>query len=629
MAGNPNVGKSVFFTALSGIYREVSNYAGTTVDVGCARLGRDTLIDTPGVYGIGSASEEERVAREVILSADIVINIVDAVHLPRDLFLTIQLIEMGIPLVVVLNMMDEVEKRGIVIDREKLSQLLGVPVIGASGALGVGIDEVKRSIGSARTGRIDDDMRAMLAEAMAEGLPQRTALLSLEEDASPCGQDAKKGGVLSWDMVSCGRCGGCGKVRLGLLDSDRQLGHFRPSFSSLREKIYVHRRARANRICQAVVTMQSHRTAFGAYLVRLTVAPISGMAILSLVVAMLYLFVGVFVAQDVVNVTEGFFTAVYEPSVRALAASYISADTVLFSLLVGEYGIFTMTVTYLFGLILPLVAGCCLALAVLEDSGYLPRLAALVDRMMSMIGLNGRAVIPLILGFGCVTMATTATRVMTTERERTIVCTLLGLVVPCSAQMGIIAALLARLPAEQIAVYVTVMTAVFFIAGKMLSLFVGGQTSDLFIDLPPLRSPQAKNIMQKVAVKTVRFVREGAGVFAGGGIFLTMLDTSGGLRLLGEMLAPVTENILHLPRETASIFLMGMVRRDLAAAGLTDLALTDGQLTVALTVITLFVPCIATALMMVKERGRAEGIAIWLTSLVTAFAVGGAVARWI
>ncbi|MBQ5860144.1 MAG: 50S ribosome-binding GTPase, partial [Selenomonadales bacterium] len=224
LAGNPNVGKSVFFTALSGIYREVSNYAGTTVDVGCARLGHDTLIDTPGVYGIGSASEEERVAREVILSADIVINIVDAVHLPRDLFLTIQLIEMGIPLVVVLNMMDEVEKRGIVIDREKLSHLLGVPVIGASGALGVGIDEVKRNIGSARIGRIDDDMRAMLAEAMAEGLPQRTALLSLEEDASPCGQDAKKGGVLSWDMVSCGRCVGCGKARLGLLDSDRQLG---------------------------------------------------------------------------------------------------------------------------------------------------------------------------------------------------------------------------------------------------------------------------------------------------------------------------------------------------------------------------------------------------------------------
>ena len=612
MAGNPNVGKSVFFTALSGIYREVSNYAGTTVDVGCARLGRDTLIDTPGVYGIGSASEEERVAREVILSADIVINIVDAVHLSRDLFLTIQLIEMGIPLVVVLNMMDEVEKRGIVIDREKLSHLLGVPVIGASGALGVGIDEVKRSIGSARTGRIDDDMRAMLAEAMAEGLPQRTALLSLEEDASPCGQDAKKGGVLSWDMVSCGRCKG-----------------YKHLLPSLRETIYVHRRARANRICQAVVTMQPHRTAFGARLGHLTVAPISGMAILSLVVAMLYLFVGVFVAQDVVNVTEGFFTAAYEPSVRALAASYIPADTVLFSLLVGEYGLFTMTVTYLFGLILPLVAGCCLALAVLEDSGYLPRLAALVDRLMSMIGLNGRAVIPLILGFGCVTMATTATRVMTTERERTIVCTLLGLVVPCSAQMGIIAALLARLPAEQIAVYVTAMVAVFFIAGKMLSLFVGGQTSDLFIDLPPLRSPQAKNIMQKVAVKTVRFVREGAGVFAGGGIFLTMLDEAGGLRLLGEMLAPVTEGILHLPRETASIFLMGMVRRDLAAAGLTDLALTDGQLTVALTVITLFVPCIATALMMVKERGRAEGIAIWLTSLVTAFVVGGAVARWI
>ncbi|MBQ1249000.1 MAG: 50S ribosome-binding GTPase, partial [Selenomonadales bacterium] len=133
LAGDPNVGKSVFFTALSGVYREVSNYAGTTVDVRCARLGQDTLVDIPGVYGVGSASEEERVARDVVLSADIVINIVDAVHLSRDLFLTIQLIEMGIPLIVVLNMMDEADRRGIIIDRETLSHRLGVPVVGASG----------------------------------------------------------------------------------------------------------------------------------------------------------------------------------------------------------------------------------------------------------------------------------------------------------------------------------------------------------------------------------------------------------------------------------------------------------------------------------------------------------------
>ena len=613
LAGNPNVGKSVFFTALSGVYREVSNYAGTTVDVRCARLGRDTLVDTPGVYGVGSAGEEERVARDVILSADIVINIVDAVHLTRDLFLTLQLIEMGIPLIVVLNMMDEAKRCGIAIDGEKLSHLLGVPVIAASGILGIGIDEVRESLDLARAGFVDAYMQGLLDEATADGRAQRDALLWLEEDALSYGQRVgRRRGRSADDVPSCGRCKDC-KLPL----------------PSLREEIYAHRRRRVNAVCREVVASRAHRTTLGAYLGRLAVAPISGMVMLCFVLAVLYLFIGVFVAQDVVDITEGFFATVYEPSVRALAAQYISADTVLFALLVGEYGLFTMTVTYLFGLILPLVAGFYLALSVLEDSGYLMRLAALVDRLMGAIGLNGRAVIPFILGFGCVTMATTATRLMGTERERTIVCALLGLVVPCSAQLGIITALMARLPSEYIAVYVGTMLGVFLIAGKMLSLLVGGRTSGLFIDLPPLRLVQANNVIRKVAVRTAHFLREGVPVFAGGAVFLTMLKEAGGLVLLGEMLAPVTEGVLHLPRETSSIFLMGMVRRDFAAAGLTDLALTDSQLTVALTVITLFVPCIATAFMMVKERGKSEGFAVWLGSFAAAFLVGGLLARWL
>lgn len=598
LAGNPNVGKSVFFTALTGVYREVSNYAGTTVDVMCARLGRDTLIDSPGVYGVGSANEEERVAREVILFADVVINVVDAVHVSRDLFLTIQLIEMGIPMVVALNMMDEAERCGMTIDIGRLARLLGVPVVGASGTLGVGVDEVRRSIDSARTGHIDDEMQGLLDEAMADGLSQREALLRLEDDAPTCSR-----------CITCRR--------------KKRTAH------SLREEIAARRRARVNAVCREVVTSRSARTSLGARLARLSVAPITGMAILFFVLAVLYLFIGVFVAQDVVDATEGFFTTFYEPSVRALTAQYIPTGSFLFALLVGEYGLFTMTVTYLFGLILPLVAGFYLALSVLEDSGYLPRLAALVDRLMGMIGLNGRAVIPLILGFGCVTMATTATRLMATERERTIVCVLLGLTIPCSAQFGIITSLMASLPAEYIAVYVGTMVVVFGTVGKMLSLLLGGRTSDLFIDLPPLRLPQAKNVCGKVVMRTVSFLREGAPVFAGGAVFITLLEQSGGLALLAEMLAPVTEGVLRLPRESASIFLMGMVRRDLAAAGLTDLALTDSELTIALVVITLFVPCIATVFMMVKERGRKAGIAVWLASLIVAFVVGGLLAQWL
>ncbi len=604
LAGNPNVGKSVFFTALTGVYREVSNYAGTTVDVRCARLGRDTLIDTPGVYGVGSSNEEERVARDVILSADVVINVVDAVHLARDLFLTVQLIEMGLPMVIALNMMDEAVRCGITIDISRLSRLLGVPVIAASGTLGVGIEEVRRSIDSASRGRIDEYMRALLDDVTENGIAQRDALLRLEEDGA----------------MFCRRCGGCGKVGLG---------HSKPKAHSFREAIYAHRRRRADAVCDEVVTSRSLRLSLGTRLGRWTVAPCLGMVILVCVLAVLYLFIGVLVAQDVVDVTEGLFRDLYEPSVRALIVQYFPADTFLFALLVGEYGLFTMTVTYLFGLILPLVSGSYLALAVLEDSGYLPRIAALVDRLMNIIGLNGRAVIPFILGFGCTTMATTASRLMGSERERTIVTVLLGMTIPCSAQLGIIAALMATLPPIYIAVYVGAMVVVFGVVGKMLCHLLGGRTSDLFIDLPPLRLPQAKNVLGKVTMRTAHFLKEATLVFAGGAVFITILEETGGLSLLSAMFAPVTEGVLHLPRETASIFLMGMVRRDLAAAGLTDIVLTDSELTVALVVITLFVPCIATVLMMVKERGRKEGILIWLASLVIAFLVGGLLASWL
>ncbi len=591
LAGNPNVGKSVFFGAFTGVYTEVSNFPGTTVDISHGKYGNDVVLDTPGVYGISSFNEEERVARDVILSADVIVNVVDAVHLERDLFLTLQIIDTGIPMVVALNMMDDATNKGIAVDRELLEHLLGVPVIAASAIQNIGVEEVKRAVDHATVGFIEPELKAELERMMAQADTQGDALLILEDDPHV----AERHGMV---------CGG------------------------KREAIYAHRRERVNDLVKHVVSERSKGATLSTRLGRWMLSPVLGVPILAVVLGVMYWLIGVFIAQDVVEITEGvIMQGYYEPWIRSLVVPLVGEDTVLGAYLVGEFGLLTMTVTYVLGLLLPLVLGFYFVLSVMEDSGYLPRLATLVDRLMVAIGLNGRAIIPIILGFGCVTMATITTRLMATERERTIVTALLGLAIPCSAQFGVIAALMATLPPIYAGLYVLVMVLVFGLAGKVLHNLLPGAPSDLLIDLPPIRLPQAKNVWTKMTSKSVAFLKEATPIFAFGAVIITTLQVTNLLVAIQEWFAPITEGLLSLPRESANVFIMGMIRRDFGAAGLSDMVLTDSELTVALVVITLFVPCIASILMMMKERGKKEGVAIWLGSWVVAFGIGAVLAH--
>lgn len=591
LAGNPNVGKSVFFGAFTGVYTEVSNFPGTTVDISHGKYGNDVVLDTPGVYGISSFNEEERVARDVILSADVIVNVVDAVHLTRDLFLTLQIIDTGIPMVVALNMMDDATKKGISIDRELLEHLLGVPVIAASAIEGIGVEEVKQAVDRATVGLIEPELKDLLTHMMKQADTQGDALLILEDDPHV----AERHGM---------KCAG------------------------KREEIYARRRERVNDLVKHVVAERTKGATLSTRLGRWMLSPILGVPILAVVLGVMYWLIGVFIAQDVVEITEGvIMQGYYEPWIRALVVPLVGEDTVLGAYLVGEFGLLTMTVTYVLGLLLPLVLGFYFVLSVMEDSGYLPRLATLVDRLMVAIGLNGRAIIPIILGFGCVTMATITTRLMATERERTIVTALLGLAIPCSAQFGVIAALMATLPPSYAVIYILVMVLTFGIAGKLLHHLLPGAPSDLLIDLPPIRLPQAKNVWTKMTSKSVAFLREATPIFALGAVIITTLQVTHLLTAIQEWFAPITEGLLLLPRESANVFIMGMIRRDFGAAGLSDMVLTDSELTVALVVITLFVPCIASILMMMKERGKKEGVAIWLGSWVVAFGIGAVLAH--
>jgi ferrous iron transport protein B len=286
-----------------------------------------------------------------------------------------------------------------------------------------------------------------------------------------------------------------------------------------------------------------------------------------------------------------------------------------------------MTATYLVGVILPLVAGFYVLMSLLEDSGYLPRIAALADRALTGIGLNGRAVIPLILGLGCVTMGTLTTRILGSKRERFIATALMAIAVPCSAQIAVIAALMARVGGWYTAAYLGLLLAIFAIIGTLLNRLTPGVSTDLLIDLPPLRLPRVGNVARKSATKVWHFMREVSVFFLAGAALVSALDISGALGWIQTVAAPLTVSWLHLPAEAATAFVMGFVRRDFGAAGFFTMDLTSAQLLVGMVTITLFVPCIASMMVILKERGWRYLVGLFAGSIGVAFLIGGLLAR--
>ncbi len=595
LAGNPNVGKSVFFNYLTGIYVDVSNFPGTTVDISSGRYEDYVVMDTPGVYGISSFNDEERVARDVILYADIVLNVVDALHLERDLFLTQQIIDTGKPVIVALNMMDDVKRNGIEIDIEMLSKELGVKVIPTTAVKGEGLEEVKNSIPQARVGNRLDIVEKNIEKVKTYGEMDSERLLILEEDENIIGRHTVK-------------------------NSPR-----------LREEIYKERREKIDYIVDKIIKETTKGASFKTKLGRWMIQPLTGIPILLFTLYLIYQAIGVFVAQTVVGITEGVIMGgYYNDFIMNSVGKVISPETFVGHLIIGEFGVLTMAPIYLLGLLLPLVAGFYFCLGILEDTGYLPRIATLVDRSLTFIGLNGRAIIPMILGFGCVTMATITTRLLGSKRERFIATMLLGLAIPCSAQLGVIAGLIAGIGPKYTLIYVITIFLVFAIVGTLLNKLMPGESTDLLIDLPPLRIPKFSNIMKKTYIKSKMFMLEAGPLFVLGAVIVTVLQDSGSLDAIITFFAPVTKGFLKLDPRVAQTFIMGIIRRDFGAAGLSTLAqqgvLNAPQLLISLVVITLFVPCIAAIMVIFKERSWQESAAIWIGSFIISFLVGGVLA---
>ena len=633
LVGNPNVGKSALFGALTGTYVTVSNYPGTTVEVSTGHAAlwgrRVAIVDTPGAASFVPSSEDERVTRDILLdgAAQNVVVVGDAKNLERTLLLAVQVAEMGIPFVLCLNMMDEARARGLAVDEEGLAEQLGVPVVSTVAVRREGIGRLITALERPRPGQV----RIVYPEPIERALESVIPLLPQARlSARSLALMALSGDVTLSEWLSQGMT----PESLDRLEQVRQ--GLRREFPE--PVAYVVNRARlteASRVGRSSAPRpapdERPRRRFGRFLDTATTHRIWGLPVLAAVLYLSYLFVGVFGAKTLVDLLEnGLFGKILSPAAIAAANRWIPWAIVR-DLLVGPYGIITMALAYSLALVLPIVGTFFLAFGALEDSGYLPRLAVMVNRLFRKMGLNGKAVLPMVLGLGCDTMATLTTRILETPKERLIVILLLALGVPCSAQLTVVMAMLSGLSVWAVLIWAGVVLGVIVLVGSLAARVLPGRGSDFVLELPPLRVPQIGNIAVKTLARIEWYLKEAVPLFVLGTLILFVADR---LRLLGfveRAAEPVLTGLLGLPRETAGAFVVGFLRRDFGAAGLFELArhgrLSPEQIVVSMVTITLFIPCIANFFMIVKERGWKTGLAI--AAFITPFALGaGAAVHW-
>jgi ferrous iron transport protein B len=384
------------------------------------------------------------------------------------------------------------------------------------------------------------------------------------------------------------------------------------------------RAAWAHSVTNGVRTVSTMSLAYAQEaLSRATRSPVTGIPILALVLYVLYLFVGVFGAQTLV----GFFEdQVFGRAVNP-AATWLVDRVLPFALVhdffVGEYGLITMGLTYAIAIVLPVVTTFFLLFSFLEDSGYIPRLAVFSDRIFRAMGLNGKAVLPMVLGLGCDTMATMTTRILATPKERLIAILLLALGIPCSAQLATILGILGGVSFAAVLTLFAVVLTQMFVVGWLAGRLLKGERSEFIMELPPIRLPRLGNILTKTRMRVWWYLGEAVPLFLFGTVLLFVLDKLHALGTVAAIGRPIVTGLLGLPASTSQIFVMGFLRRDYGAAGLFQLAhngeLTGVQAVVALTVMTLFVPCVANFLMIVKERGIR--VACTLLGVITPIAV--------
>jgi ferrous iron transport protein B len=631
LVGNPNVGKSVVFGYITGRYVTVSNYPGTTVEVSRGevkeRRGKSVeVIDTPGVYSLLPMSEDERVTRDILMQepGSRVLQVCDAKNMRRSLMITIQLAEMGVPFVLAVNMADEARSRGVMPRLTGLEDKMGVPAVPTVAVRKKGMDRLLPLLDIATP----TPFRLDYGETIERAVSRMAHLLP---DATPIGKRA-----LSIMLL-------CGDDSLTPWLSENVTGEKIREMNAVRNRLVeengeeISYRINQARLAWIDVLLselgeepneskgRDVAQVFGKY----AMDPFFGIPILLFVLFLAYEFVGVFGAGFLVDLLE---ESVFGKGIVP-AAAWVVERTIPWSflrdMLVGPYGVISMALSYSIAIVLPIVGTFFLGFGILEDSGYLPRLAVMVDRIFKKIGCNGKAVLPMILGLGCDTMATLTTRILETRKERVIVTLLLALGIPCSAQLGVILGMLSDIGPVATVSWLGIIVGVILLVGYLASKVIPGDPSDFILEIPPIRLPQLSNLAIKTMARIEWYLREAVPLFVIGTLILFVMDRMGWLLWMQKVSEPIVVGALNLPPETTEAFLIGFLRRDYGAAGLFNMAraglLTNLQVVVSLVTITLFIPCLANFLVIIKEQGSKVAAAMAVFIFPFAVLVGAIV----
>jgi ferrous iron transport protein B len=586
LVGQPNVGKSVLFSRLTGVRTIVSNYPGTTVAFTSGRLRADAtnylVVDAPGTYSLEPFDEAARVTVELLAGAQRIVNVVDATHLERHLPLTIELIAQGKPLAIALNMSDEARHRGIGIDSARLAVRLGVPVVPIVARSGEGVRRLVEAVLSLPAPEQTEGEPVPprhpsphLPHAIASAHAPQTEHLHLDRDRI-------------WQRIG------------GLVEEIQTIVHHHHSFGERLEELSIHPLWGSLAALLVLAASFSLVRLIGEFLIGGTVG-IVGEPWLQVAFGMKLL-----------------FERVLEPLLTALSG-LLGPASFLHRLLIGSlvdgrisfeqsFGLLTSGLFIPLGIVLPYLLSFYFVLALLEDSGYLPRLAVFLDNIMHRLGLHGYAIIPTLLGLGCNVPGIMATRILETGRQRFVTATLISIAMPCAALQAMIVGILGSRGPGPVFLVFLILFVVWVLLSLVLRFTSRGFRPELLVEIPPYRLPTARALLTKLWIRISGFLREALPIIFGAVLVVNILYQLNTFEALARFAAPLVTRLWGLPRESIVPLLVGMLRKDLALGLFVPLHLSTKQLVIGSVLLAMFFPCLATCVVLFRELGLWGGL---------------------
>lgn len=648
--GNLNTGKSTLFEQLTrGRSSEVALPGGTRkLPRGVHhRCGSDTsrrwfgssptrgkgkhrrcpfVYDSPGTATLFPQNEEEAGARDALLGLcpSAILLVADAKNVRRSLALTLHAAEFGLPMVMAVNMEDEATRRGIGVDTLKLSRTFGIDVVKTTGPEGLGLDELEKCLVAPRVPR-----RAVtFPEPIASALETIESVLLPIGSKLPCSNHGLALLLLGGDEVAESLAmehlgeEGIQSIQEVVASVYREMR--RPLSLVLTDLIYDRADKLASETIHKVSKSPTILDRFGV----LAEHPIWGVLVAAAVVVAMYYWVGALGATIVVDalntyVFEGLLNPLGERLVAPIPSVFIR-DAIMDS----DFGVLPTGLFLAFGIVMPVLFFFFFAFGILQNSGYLPRISVLLDKLFRVVGLNGTGVMPLVMGFSCVTMALITIRMLDTRKER-IIASFLLLGLPCAPLLAVMLVVLAELPVEASLAVFGVLLVQKIVGGVVAARVLPGLAPDFIMVIPPMRIPRIKHVFLQTLRQTYFFMKEAVPLFVVASLGLFIFDGVGGLDLLERVARPLTEGLLQLPDQAVQVFIKSLVRRE---NGATELALvrssfTNLQLVVTLLVMSTIIPCVNAAIVLVKERGLKIAALISAAVMIYALVVGGAVSH--